>query len=298
MSRSPNSATSVWLSAGLALTSIISMNFGASWAKILMRDVGSNGAVWLRFAAASIVLMLMSVIGRANRRHHPPMPPRNWPWAKVLGYSASLLIMNWSIYQAFDQIPIGAGVTIELLGPLALAVITSRRPIDYAWIVLALSGVVGLGAQPVTNLPGLAWALVAGLCWALYIEAGSHLVGPRNIEVLASTYLAGTLVLAPFALPGLVTTHFTPRLWLATGLVGFFSAALPYSIELVVMHRVPARLFSILQAMAPAIAAILAWIVIGETLSGLAWLAIIAVIAASVGATLSASRAAGVGAKH
>lgn len=284
-----NSSTSVWLSAALALTSIISMNFGASWAKILMRDVGANGAVWLRFTAAAIVLTTMSTIGRLNGRHHPPMQLKKWPWLRVAAYSAALLIMNWSIYHAFNQIPIGAGVTIELLGPLALAVIASRRMLDYLWIALALAGVVGLGAQPVTNLGGIGWSLVAGLCWALYIQAGSKLVGPRNIEVLAFTYWVGTLVLAPIALPGLLTTHFTPKLWLAAGLVGFFSAALPYSIELVVMRRVPARLFSILQAMGPAIAAILAWLVIGETLSSLAWLAIVAVIAASVGATLSAS---------
>lgn len=290
MSRSTNTfSTSVWLSAALALASIVSMNFGASWAKILMRDVGANGAVWLRFIAAAIVLTTMSIIGRLNNRHHPPMQLKKWPWLKVANYSAALLIMNWSIYHAFNQIPIGAGVTIELLGPLTLAVIASRRMLDYLWIALALAGVVGLGAQPVTNLSGIGWSLVAGLCWALYIQAGSKLIGPRNIEVLAFTYWVGALGLAPIALPGLLTAHFTPKLWLAAALVGFFSAALPYSIELVVMRRVPAQLFSILQAMGPAIAAILAWIVIGETLSSLAWLAIVAVIAASVGATVSAS---------
>lgn len=280
----------VFSSALVALLSIVSMNFGASWAKHLMLDVGANGAAWLRFVMAATSLSVISLIARVSRPSRRTMPLREWPWRLVILYSAALLLMNWTIYHSFFHLPVGLGVAIELLGPLTLAVIGSRGFGDYFWVFLAGAGVLLLGFQPQASLAGIVWALLAAIGWAGYIHAGSKVVGPEPIHLLLFTYVVGTLVLGPFALPELLSRELTSSVWFSAALVGVFSAALPYSLELMVLRRIPARLFSILQASAPAVAALLAWLVIGERIGPMSWVAIVAVMTASVGATISTSR--------
>jgi inner membrane transporter RhtA len=265
----------IWLVIG----GIVSVQFGAAIAKDLFAIVPPTAMVWLRLVTSAVVFLVVArprVRGRSRR-----------DWLVALGFGVSLLTMNWAIYQSFARIPLGIAVTIEFLGPLAVAIIGSRRSRDLIWVALAALGVALLGLSPASlSWAGVGFALLAGLAWACYIllsaQTGRHWSG---ISGLAIASLVGAVVLAPPAVVAAGATLLEPRVLLLGLTVGLLSSVIPYSLELIALRRIAPRVFGILMSLEPAAAALAAIVLLAEFLTPLQWLAMACVVIASVGAT-------------
>jgi inner membrane transporter RhtA len=273
--RLANRIPPVWL----VIAGIISVQFGGAIAKNLFHLVPPTAMVWLRLITSAIILLIMArprLTGHSGR-----------DWLIVLGFGVSLMIMNWSIYQSFARIPLGIAVTIEFLGPLAVAVIGSRHMIDLIWVVLAGMGVALLGLSKATlTLAGVGFALLAALAWACYIMMSAQ-TGRRwpGLSGLAMASVVGAVVLAPPAIVEAGSRLLNPTV-LALGLgVGLLSSVIPYSFELTALRRIPPRVFGILMSLEPAAAALAGMVVLSEFLNLTQWLAMAFVVIASIGAT-------------
>jgi len=265
----------VWL----VVWGIISVQVGAAIAKDLFHLVPPTALVWLRLFTSAVILLIMA---------RPRLPGHSRrDWLIVLGFGVSLMTMNWAIYQSFARIPLGIAVTIEFLGPLAVAVIGSRRLRDLIWVLLAATGVALLGASRATlSLAGVGFALLAGLGWACYILLSAQ-TGRRwpGLTGLALASMVGAIALAPPAILDAESRLLNPTV-LALGVaVGLLSSVIPYSFELMALRRIPPRVFSILMSLEPAAAALAAMIVLGEILTLIQWLAMACVVIASIGAS-------------
>src|SRR5262245_14439975 len=208
-------------------------------------------------------------------------------WTVVLSYGVILGLMNLCFYLALARIPLGIAVTIEFLGPLAVALAGSRRWLDAFWAVLAAGGVVLLmEGRGDLNLVGFLFALAAGTCWGLYILVGAAL-GRRTTE--GNGLALGMTVAALVALPIGVADNGTALIqpWvLAAGLgVALLSSMIPYSLDLEALRKIPPRVFGILMSLEPAMAALIGLIVLQESLYWTQWVAVLCVVAASAGAT-------------
>jgi inner membrane transporter RhtA len=195
--------------------------------------------------------------------------------------------MNWSIYQSFARIPLGVAATIEFLGPLAVAVVGSRRAIDFVWVLLAGAGVALLGLAPGSlSWSGVGFALLAALSWAGYILLSAE-TGRRwpGLSGLALASVVGTVVLAGPAIADAGTRLLQPKIFLLGLAVGVLSSVIPYSLELMALRRIPPRVFGILMSLEPAAAALAAMILLAEFLNVTQWLALACVVIASAGAT-------------
>lgn len=265
----------VWL----VLGSILSVQFGAAIAKTLFDEVGPSGMVWLRLLTSTLVFLVLirpRVRGRTRQ-----------DWLAVVAYGASLALMNWAIYQSFARIPIGLAVTLEFLGPLAVAMLGSRTPRDLLWAALAGVGVLLLGVGPSDlDMTGILFALLAGAGWAGYILAGK-LVGGRwkGLDGLAVSSTLATLLVAGPALTADVGALWRPDVLLIGAAVGLMSSVVPYSLELIALRRMPPRVFGILMSLEPAAAALAAFLLLRESLSPWEVMAMLCVVIASVGAT-------------
>ncbi len=264
----------------LVLVGVASVQLGAGIAKSLFDEVSPTTVVWLRLATSALVLLAVArprLRGRARA-----------DLLVVLGYGASLGLMNWSIYQSFQRIPLGIAVTIEFIGPLTLAVLGSRRARDLVWVGLAAAGVVLLGAEPADlDVVGVLYALAAGAMWAAYI-LGAGAAGRRydGLDGLALGSLVAVVLLTPLLLTDDAAAGLAdPRVLLLGAAVGLLSSVVPYSCELVALRTISPAVFGILMSLEPAAAALAGLAVVGESLSLVQWLAIACVIAASIGAT-------------
>jgi inner membrane transporter RhtA len=270
-----NRIPAVWL----VISGIISVQFGAAIAKDLFQLIPPTAMVWLRLITSAVILLIMARPGLRGQVRRD--------WVIVLGFGVSLMTMNWAIYQSFARIPLGIAVTIEFLGPLTVAVISSRRLTDLVWVLLAGAGVALLGFSRTTlSLSGIAFALLAGLAWACYILLSAQ-TGRRwpGLTGLALASMVGAFALAPPAILEAGSRILSPTV-LALGVaVGLLSSVIPYSFELMALRRIPARVFSILMSLEPAAAAVAAMIVLGEFLTLVQWLAMACVVVASIGAT-------------
>ena len=266
----------------LVLSSIASVQVGAAIAKNLFGTVSPTTLVGFRLLTSAVVLLL--IVRRGVRGHS------RRDWLIALAFGVCLVSMNWAIYQAYARIPLGIAVTIEFLGPLAVAVIGSKRLADLVWVGLAGLGVALLGLSPAQlNLAGVAFALLAGLLWAGYILL-SRQTGRRwpGISGLAVASLVGAVLIAPAAIVQAGDQLREPRILLLGLAIGLLSSVIPYSFELIALRRMPARVFGILMSLEPAAAALVAMIFLGEFLSPVQWLAIGCVVAASIGAARGA----------
>jgi inner membrane transporter RhtA len=265
----------------LVLLGIVTVQLGSALAKHLFSAVGSFGAVALRlFFAATVLILVWRPSLRMNRR----------AWTVVLCYGVILGLMNQCFYLALDRIPLGIAVTIEFLGPLAVALAGSRRWLDALWAVLAAGGVVLLmEGRGDLNLVGFVFAIAAGTCWGLYILVGAAL-GRHTTQ--GNGLALGMAVAALMAVP-LGVADSGPALvrpWvLAAGLgVALLSSVIPYSLDLEALRRVPPRVFGILMSLEPAMAALIGLFVLREALRPAQWIAVLCVVAASAGATRGA----------
>ena len=263
------------------LVGILSVQFGAGVAKSLFDEVSPTLIVWLRLVTSAVVLVALA---RPALRRRTPRD-----WLVVVGFGASLGVMNWAIYQSFARIPLGIAVTVEFVGPLTLAVLGSRRPRDLLWVALAAVGVglLGLERGHVT-VAGVLFALLAGAAWATYILLSAR-TGRRwpGLDGLAVASVVATLLLTPAALRSGGSDLADGRILLLGAAVGLLSSVIPYSCELVALRSLPPAVFSILMSLEPAAAALAGIVVLGEFLAPVQWMAMACVVVASVGATRS-----------
>jgi inner membrane transporter RhtA len=273
------------------MLSIVSVQLGAAIAKSLFDSLGPGGTVFLRIAFASLVLLLLV---RPKLRGHD----RNAYLVAGL-FGLALAMMNLSIYLAIDRIPLGVAVTLEFVGPLGVAVAGSRRVLDVLWVVLAAAGILllaPLGAFGGMNLDpvGVAFALLAGCLWASYIllsaRTGSTFPGGTGLVI---ALCVGTVVLAPVGIAGAGSALLDPKLLLAGFGVAMLSSAIPFSLELEALRKIPARVFGVLMSLEPAVAALAGLVVLGERLGIRAVVAIFFVTVAAAGASLFGKQAEG-----
>jgi inner membrane transporter RhtA len=269
----------VWL----VLIGIMSVQFGAVISKGQFGEIPPVGMVFLRLMTSSLILLAFV---RPRLRGHSVTD-----WRPVLALGFALGAMNWAFYESFSRIPIGAAVTIEFWGPLFLAAVGSRRPRDLVWVGLAALGIALFGAGPIkVDAVGFGLALLAGGFWALYVLSTAA-TGRRwaGVEGLAVASTIATLGIAPFAVVAAGERLLEPRLLALGALVGLLSSVVPYSLEMVALRTLPPRVFGILMSLEPAVAALVAAILLGEFLAPLQLLAMACVIGASVGATRTES---------
>lgn len=272
-----------FLAPAALLLSMVSLCVGTSFAKALFPITGAAGMTALRIGLSMLLLVAVQ---------------RPWRWRldrdqrrAVVAYGVVLAGMNLCFYAAVARLPLGIAIAIEFLGPLAVAALGSGRRLDLLWVALAAGGVLLLvrpggasGLDPV----GVAFALAAALGWALYIVTGKHAtrhVPERRIVCLG--LIVASLVAVPAGVAEAGTRLLMPHVLGVGVLVALLCSAIPYSLELFALKRMPAATFGILVSLEPAIGALAALTVIGEVLAGRDWAGIAAVVAASIGATLA-----------
>ncbi|WP_370865465.1 EamA family transporter [Nocardioides agariphilus] len=263
----------------LVLGGIASVQFGAAVAKNLFDTIDPTAMVWLRQATSAVVLLAIARPALRGRSRED--------WSTMVAFGLALGTMNWSIYQAFARIPLGLAVTIEFAGPLLLAVALSRRLRDLLWVALAALGVGLLGLEKTElDLAGIAFALLAGGCWAAYILLAAR-TGRRwpGLDGLAMASVVATVLLAPLAIPAGGSDLLDPRIVLLGAAVGLLSSVIPYSADTLALRSIKPDVFSILMSLEPAAAALAGMLLLQEFLSPLQWVAVAAVTAASIGAT-------------
>lgn len=266
---------------GLVLGGIVSTQLGASLAKHLFTELPPSAVVTVRLITAAGIL---AIFAWPKRRKYTRADI-----VVVALFGLSLALMNFSFYQAIARIPLGVAVTIEFLGPLAVAVVGSRRLLDVVWVVLAGGGVALLASGDAEiDLVGVLWALLAAACWASYI--GFSAATGRRIAGTSGLTLAmclGAVLVAPVGIVEGGADLLRVDILLFGAGAGLLSSAVPYALELEALRRMPARVFGILLSLEPAVAALVGLIVLREVLSGVQWLAIACVVIASVGASRS-----------
>ncbi len=289
----------------LVLTGIVSVQVGAGLAARLFSQVPPAAVTGLRLWTAAV---LLAVLGARGLRREITGLIRRRAWtdgAVVVAFGLTLAVMNYSIYQAFARIPLGVAVTVEFLGPLAVAVAASRRVLDLAWVVLAGAGVALLsraggapaataghpGAGPAVaglDLAGLLFALAAAVSWAVYIllsaATGRRFPGSSGLTVAMAV---AALAVTPSGLLAGGRSLLRPAVLGTGAAIGLLSSIIPYSLELETLRRVPAKVFGIWMSLEPAVAALVGLVMLGQSLSLAEWAAIGCVTVASAGAALS-----------
>lgn len=270
----------------LVIGACVSLQFGAAVAVQLFPVLGPWGVTTLRLGLAAVVLLALV---------RPRV--RAWTWAQwtaVVLFGISMGAMNGAFYAAIDRIPLGVAVSIEFLGPLVLAAILARRWVDGLWVAVALAGMALLAVDSASgdealDPVGVAFALVAGAFWMAYIltskRVGALVPGSGGLAV---ALVVATVVVAPLGAPGAVLAVADPALLGLGFLVALLSSVVPYTLELNALRRLPAPVFSILLSLEPAFAALFGWLLLGQESGLLRTLALVLVIAASAGVTLSA----------
>lgn len=263
---------------GLVFAGGISVQFGGALAVMLMPRAGALGVVALRLAVAAVVLL---VVCRPRLRGYSRAD-----WGTVVVFGVTMAAMNGLFYQAVDRIPLGPAVTLEVLGPLALSVLASRRVINLVWAGLALAGVFLLGGgfgdlDPI----GAAFALGAGAMWAAYIVFSAR-TGRRfpQADGLALAMAVGAVLFLPLGLAESGGKLLDPVTLGLGAAVALLSSVLPYTLELLALRRLPASTFAVLMSLEPAIAATAGFFLLDQTLTATQALAIALVIVASMGA--------------
>ncbi len=268
----------------LVLAAIASVQSGAAVATKLFPQVGPGGAVFLRLFLSAVLVALFVRPRLAQVGDHLRL---------MLAYGVVLGAMNLSFYLALDRIPLGVAVTIEFLGPLAVAIAGSRRVLDLLWVALAGAGVALLaGSGGHLSTTGVLLAVVAAACWAAYILLAQR-VGRAvpGLTGLAIALAAGAVLVAPYGVAdggaGLVHASAVGK----GAAIAVLSSAIPYSLELAALRRLRAATFGILMSLEPAMAALSGLVFLGQHLRALEWVAVGCVIVASVGTTSTSARA-------
>lgn len=275
-----------WMPVFVLIVSMLSIQSGASLAKSLFPLIGAPGVTALRLALGTLILVIVFKPWRLRFAKEQRLP--------LLFYGLSLGAMNYMFYLSIQRIPLGIAVALEFTGPLAVALFASRRAVDFIWVILAVLGLwflLPLGQDVAhVDLTGALLALGAGAGWAIYILSGQR----AGAEHGPATVAMGSLIAAVIFVPlGVLQSVDVSWHWsiLPVGLaIAVLSTALPYSLEMLALTRLPTRTFGTLMSLEPGLAAISGMIFLGETLTGAQTLALAAIIAASMGSTLTMRR--------
>ena len=261
---------------------MISIQGGATLAKQLFPIVGVEAVTAYRLGFSAIILLLIFK-----------------PWKRKLqvGYRRSLLFyglalgtMNFLFYQSIKTIPLGIAVGLEFTGPLAVALFASRRKIDFLWIFLVVLGLLALipfQDSSSIDIPGVLYALGAGVCWALYIVFGQKAGNYYGTATVGIGAAIAAMVFVPIGIASGGIGIFAPEYLPMAITVAVLTSALPYALEMIALTRMPAKTFGTLTSLEPAIAAIFGFIILSEVLTTIQIAGIIAIILASLGASLS-----------
>ena len=272
-----------WLPILVILISMVSIQSGASLAKSLFPLVGAPGVTALRLALGTLILVVVFKPWRLRFAKAQRLP--------LLFYGLSLGAMNYLFYLSLQRIPLGIAVALEFTGPLAVALFSSRRAVDFIWVILAVVGLwflLPLGQDVAhVDLTGALLALGAGAGWAVYILSGRRAGEEHGPATVAMGSLIAAIVFVPLG-----AFQAADALWhwsiLPLGLaIAVLSTALPYSLEMIALTRLPTRTFGTLMSMEPALAAFSGMVFLGDMLTLSQTLALGAIIAASMGSTLT-----------
>jgi threonine/homoserine efflux transporter RhtA len=275
------------LPAAMILTGIVSVQFGAGLAFRLFGQVPPAAVTGLRLWTSAVAMVALA--GRGFIRSLRDLRERRAfaDAAIAASFGISLGVMNFSIYQSFARIPLGVAVTIEFLGPLAVAVAGSRHLRDVGWVLLAATGVVLLtqGGHGHLNVTGVLFAVLAAICWAAYIVLSSA-TGRRfpGSAGLAIAMVVAAVIVTPPALAAGGSAMFRPAVVATGAAIGVLSSVIPYRLELESLRRMPTRLFGVWMSLEPAVAALIGLALLGQRLSALEWIAICCVMVACAGA--------------
>lgn len=267
------------------LLAIVSVQGGAAVAKGIFPVMGPAGTVALRIGLSAAILFLI------NKPQLNKLSAIQWKL--VLAYGLVLGAMNTTFYLSLARIPLGLAVTLEFVGPLLLAISTSRKALDFLWAFMAALGIAFIApwsSNHHIDLIGAALALVAGAFWAIYIVIGGRLAKVMDgTQAVSVGLLFASLIAIPAGFVEGNLLHMNPKM-LAMGLaIALLSSAIPYVLEINALKQIPAKTFSILMSLEPAVAAICGLLFLNEQLSLLEWLAVVLVITASGGSTLTKS---------
>lgn len=278
--------TPVWLPIVVLLIAMCSIQGGASLAKSLFPLTGAPGVTALRLALGTLMLVVVFKPWRLRFTREQRLP--------LLTYGISLGAMNYMFYLAIQTVPLGIAVALEFVGPLSVALFGSRRAVDFLWVILAVLGLwyllpLGDNVSHV-DLTGAAMALGAGACWAIYIISGHKAGEEHGPATVALGSLIASVIFVPVGVlqAGDLLWHWSV---LPLGIaVALLSTALPYSLEMIALTRLPTRTFGTLMSMEPALAALSGMIFLGETLNFQQVAALMCIVIASVGSTLTLRR--------
>ena len=274
------------------MVSLITLCAGTSLAKGLFPFVGAEGTTTYRLVFSTLLLM-------AFRRPWR----RAWTWADVpilVLFGATLGLMNLLFYSAIKTVPFGLAIAVEFTGPLAVALWSSKKPLDFVWIVLAVAGmglILPLGNASGADMQaaaidpvGIAFALGAGTCWAVYIVVGQRVADRIGAFATPMGMLVAALLVTPVGISVAGSSLLNPE-WMLAGLgIALLSSAIPYSLEMYSLKHLPKQTFSILLSLEPAVGALAGWLVLSEQLSTQQLGAIGLIMAASMGSAMTAGQ--------
>jgi inner membrane transporter RhtA len=263
---------------------VTALGIGTSFAKQLFPLIGAQGTTTLRVGFSALLMLLFFTPWRfaLSRRDA----------AYILRYGVALGFMNLLFYMSIRTIPFGLAVAIEFAGPLAVAMWGSRRPVDFVWLALAVLGlglILPWNAGPGSlDMAGVGYALAAALSWALYILFGKRVGHLPTGQSVALGLSAAAVVVFPFGFLHAGTALFSPSILGFALAVALVSSAIPISLEMMALKRLPQGVFGIMISMEPAVAALLGMVLLHEDLSLQQWGAIGCTICAAVGSSLTA----------
>lgn len=275
-----------WLPIAVLVISMISIQSGAALAKTLFPLIGPQGVTAIRLGLGTLILVFIFKPWRLRFSRQQRLP--------LCFYGLALGAMNYLFYLSLQTIPLGIAVALEFTGPLAVALFASRRAVDFIWVILAVVGLwfllpLGKGVADI-DLVGAAYALGAGVCWAIYIIAGQKAGAEHGPATVAVGSLIAAIIFVPLGAFAASASLFSWAL-LPIGLaIAVLSTALPYSLEMIALTRIPTRTFGTLMSLEPALAALSGIVFLGEQLTFIQWIALFFIIIASAGSALTIRR--------
>ncbi|WP_285058206.1 EamA family transporter [Pedobacter ginsengisoli] len=267
------------------LGAIVSVQAGAAIAKGLFPALGATGTASVRIGLSALILL---AVNRPNLKRL-----NKAQWRAVIPYGLCLGAMNMIFYMSLERIPLGLAVTLEFIGPLLLAVAGSRRLIEFLWVLLAAAGIAFIApwSEKSIDLIGALMALLAGGFWAGYIVLGrrtSKILDGGQAVTIGMVF--ATMIVLPFGIAGGGLSNFTPIMIFSGAALALLSSAIPFTLEINAMRKIPAQTFSILMSLEPAVAALCGLIFLQELLTFYEWMAVALVVIASAGATLTKNK--------
>lgn len=264
-----------------AFASLLCSQTGAAFAKTIFPLVGPEGIAALR------VIMATLVLGALLRPW--TLKPTRADWGNLLVYGVMMGLMNILVYRAFAYIPVGIAISIEVLGPLGVSLLASRRRLDLVWIALALCG---LALLPIGALSGgldwrgVAFALASGVCWGMYVMFGGRVahLGGRGVTVGMAL---GALFLIPLGVAHAGAALLQPSALVVGLAAALLSSALPFLLDIYALRKLPKGAFGILMSASPAVSALAGLLILGERLQALQWLGVLCIMGACLGCALA-----------